>query len=106
MMTFLLNSINDQLEEIREVINEQNANINSLITDESKHFKTTDKTIDTIKQIVSTLDEKQLSEFETFLFTYQQYIERVNRSDEQQNEYVNDMAEMYNDLQVATFDID
>ena len=105
-MTFLLNSINDQLEEIREVINEQNANINSLITDESKHFKTTDETIDTIKQIVSTLDEKQLSEFEPFLFTYQQYIERVNRSDEQQNEYVNDMAEMYNDLQVATFDID
>lgn len=106
MMTFLQNSINDQLEEIREVINEQNANINSLITDESKHLKTTDETIDTIKQIVSTLDEKQLSEFETFLFTYQLYIERVNRSDEQQNEYVNDMAEMYNDLQVATFDID
>lgn len=105
-MTFLQNSINDQLEEIREVINEQNANINSLITDESKHLKTTDKTIDTIKQIVSTLNKKQLSEFETFLFTYQQYIERVNRSDEQQNEYVNDMAEMYNDLQVATFDID
>ena len=47
-MTFLQNSINDQLEEIREVINEQNTNINSLITDESKHFKTTDKTIDTI----------------------------------------------------------
>ena len=105
-MTFLQNSINDQLEEIREVINEQNTNINSLITDESKHLKATDKTIDTIKQIVSTLDEKQLSEFETFLFTYQQYIERVNRSDEQQNEYVNGMAEMYNDLQVATFDID
>lgn len=105
-MTFLLNSINDQLEEIREVINEQNANINSLITDESKHLKTTDETIDTIKQIVSTLNKKQLSEFETLLFTYQQYIERVNRSDEQQNEYVNDMAEMYNDLQVATFDID
>ena len=105
-MTFLLNSINDQLEEIREVINEQNANINSLITDESKHLKTTDETIDTIKQIVSILNKKQLSEFETFLFTYQQYIERVNRSDEQQNEYVNDMAEMYNDLQVATFDID
>lgn len=105
-MTFLQNSINDQLEEIREVINEQNANINSLITDESKHLKTTDETIDTIKQIVSTLDEKQLSEFETFLFTYQLYIERVNRSDEQQNEYVNDMAEMYNDLQVATFDND
>lgn len=105
-MTFLLNSINDQLEDIREVINEQNANINSLITDEDKHLKTTDETIDTIKQIVSTLNEKQLSEFETFLFTYQQYIERVNRSDEQQNEYVNDMGEMYNDLQVATFDID
>lgn len=105
-MTFLLNSINDQLEEIREVINEQNANINSLITDEGKHLKTTDETIDTIKQIVSTLNKKQLSEFETFLSTYEQYIERVNRSDEQQNEYVNDMAEMYNDLQVATFDID
>ena len=105
-MTFLQNSINDQLEEIREVINEQNANINSLITDESKHLKTTDETIDTIKQIVYTLNKKQLSEFETFLFTYQQYIERVNRSDEQQTEYVNDMAEMYNDLQVATFDID
>lgn len=105
-MTFLLNSINDQLEEIREVINEQNTNINSLITDESKHLKSTDETIDTIKQIVSTLNEKQLSEFETFLFTYQQYIERFNRSDEQQNEYVNGMAEMYNDLQVATFDID
>ena len=105
-MTFLLNSINDQLEEIREVINEQNTNINSLIIDESKHLKSTDNTIDTIKQIVSTLNEKQLSEFETFLFTYQQYIERFNRSDEQQNEYVNGMAEMYNDLQVATFDID
>lgn len=105
-MTFLLNSINDQLEEIREVINEQNTNINSLITDEDKHLKSTDNTIDTIKQIVSTLNEKQLSEFETFLFTYQQYIERFNRSDEQQNEYVNGMAEMYNDLQVATFDID
>lgn len=105
-MTFLQNSINDQLEEIREVINEQNTNINSLITDESKHLKTTDETIDTIKQIVSTLNEKQLSEFETFLFTYQQYIERFNRSDEQQNEYVNGMAEMYNDLQVATFDVD
>ena len=105
-MTFLLNSINDQLEDIREVINEQNTNINALITDEDKHLKTTDKTIDTIKQIVSTLNEKQLSEFDTFLFTYQQYIERINRSDEQQNEYVNGMGEMYNDLQVATFDID
>ena len=105
-MTFRLNSINDQLEEIREVINEQYANINSLITDESKHLKTTDNTIDTIKQIVSTLNEKQLSEFDTFLFIYQQYIERINRSDEQQNEFVNDMGETYNDLQVATFDID
>ena len=106
MKTFLLNSINDQLEDIREVINEQNTNINSLITDKDKHLKTTDTTIDTIKQIVSTLNDKQLSEFETFLFTYQQYIERINRSDKQQNEFVSGMAEMYNDLQVATFDID
>ena len=103
---FVLGDLIDTLETLEEDINEQNRQINELIEDESRKQKYISDDINVVKSILVNLDYEQLTALQNIFYQMEQHFYLVNRTDEEQQAFIKNIAADINDLESAKFTFD
>lgn len=94
------------LETLEEDINQQNRQINELIKEESRKQKYITDDINVVKGILVNLDFEQLTALQNIFYQMEQHFYMVNRTDEDEQAFIKNVAEDINNLPTAKFDFD
>lgn len=107
-MDFLFNSVKndliDTLETLEEDINLQKRQVNELIEDNDRKEKYITDDVNIVKSILDKLDYKELKALQSIFYEMENHFYMMNRTEEEQQEFVKGLAEDINDLPTATFD--
>jgi hypothetical protein len=107
-MDFLFNSVKndliDTLETLEEDINLQKRQVNELIEDNDRKEKYITDDVNIVKSILDKLDYKELKALQSIFYEMENHFYMMNRTEEEQQEFVKGLAEDINDMGTATFD--
>ena len=89
---------------LEEDINLQKRQINKLVIEEDRKEKYITDDVNVVKSILEKLEYKELKSLQTIFYEMEQHFYMMNRTEEEQQEFVKGLAEDINDLPTATFD--
>lgn len=94
------------LDILEEDMNLQKRQINEKVIEDSRKEKYITNDVNIVKGIIEKLNLEELSALQTIFYEMEQHFYMCNRTEEEQQEFVKEMAEEYNDLPSAklTFD--
>lgn len=99
---FVLEDLLDTLSTLEEDINLQNRQINELIKDESRKQQYITDDINIVKGILVNLDYEQRTALQNIFYQMEQHFYLCNRTEEEQQAFVRNIAEDINDLPTLT----
>lgn len=103
---FVLGDLLNTLETLEEDINEQNRQINELIKDESRKQKYITDDVNVVKSILVNLDFEELTALQNIFYQMEQHFYLCNRTEEEQQAFIKNIAADINDLESAKFTFD
>lgn len=99
---FVLEELLFTLETLEEDINSQNRQINELIKEESGKLEYITNDVNVVKSILVKLDYEELTALQNIFYQMEQHFYMCNRTDEQQQDFIKNVAKDINDLPTAT----
>lgn len=109
-MDFLFNSVKedliDTLQTLEEDINEQNKQINELILEESRKEKYITDEVNIVKSILEKLNYEELKALHSIFYYMEEHFYLKNRTEEEEIEFIQNIAADINDLESAKFTFD
>lgn len=96
----------DTLDTLEQDINQQKREINELIIKESRKEKYITDDVNLVKSIIEKLNYEELKALETIFYEMEQHFYMCNRTEEEQQAFVKDLAAEFNDLPTATIEFD
>lgn len=109
-MDFLFNSVKkdliDTLDTLEQDINEQNKQINELIIDDKRKEKYITDEINVVKSILEKLNYEELSALHSIFYYMEEHFYLKNRTEEEEIEFIQNIAADINDLESAKFTFD
>ena len=100
------NDLIDTLDCLQEDINLQKRQVNELIEDNDRKEKYITEDVNIVKSILEKLNYKELSALQTIFYEMENHFYMMNRTEEEQQEFVKGLAEDINDLPTAQFVFD
>ena len=94
------------LETLEEDINLQKRQINELVIEDSRKEKYITDDVNIVKSILEKLDYKELKALQSIFYEMEQHFYMMNRTVEEQQEFVEGLAAEINDLPTAKFVFD
>lgn len=109
-MDFLFNSVKkdliDTLNTLEQDINEQNKQINELIIDDKRKEKYITDEVNTVKSIIEKLNFEELKALNSIFYYLEEHFYLKNRTEEEEIEFIQNIAADINDLESAKFIFD
>ena len=99
---FVLEELLFTLETLEEDINSQNRQINELIKEESGKLEYITNDVNIVRNIVLSLDYEQRTALQNIFYQMEQHFYMCNRTDEQQQDFIKNVAKDINALPTAT----
>lgn len=96
----------DILSTLEEDINLQKREINKLIKEESRKEKYITNDVNIVKSILEKLDYKELKALQTIFYEMEQHFYMCNRTTEEEQTFIQNLANDINDLPTARFVFD
>lgn len=96
----------DTLDTLEQDINLQKRQINELVIEESQKEKYISDDVNVVKSIIEKLDFDELSALQNIFYQMEQHFYMVNRTDEDEQAFIKNVAEDINNLPTAKFDFD
>lgn len=103
---FVLEELLFTLETLEEDINSQNRQINELIKEESGKLEYITNDVNIVKDILVKLDYEELTALQNVFYQMEQHFYMCNRTEEQQQDFIKNVAKDINDLPTAKFTFD
>ena len=94
------------LDTLEQDINQQKRQINGLVIEEDRKEKYITDDVNMVKSIIEKLDYKELKALQTVFYEMGQHFYMMNRTVEEQQEFVERLAADINDLPTARFVFD
>lgn len=94
------------LETLEEDINLQKKQINELVIEEDRKEKYITDDVNVVKSIIEKLDYKELKALQNIFYQMEQHFYLVNRTEEEQQNFIKNIAADINDLPTARFVFD
>lgn len=105
-MDFLLKRVKedlfDTLETLQEDINLQKQQINELVIEDSRKEKYITDDVNVVKGIIEKLNYEELKALQSVFYEMEQHFYLCNRTTEEQQTFIQNMADDINDLQTLT----
>lgn len=101
---WVLADLLDTLSTLEEDINLQKQQINELVIEDSRKEKYITDDVNTVKGILQKLDFNELSALQNVFYQMEQHFYMMNRTEEEEQDFIKGLAEDINDLPTATFD--
>lgn len=92
----------DTLETLEQDINLQKQQVNELIDKVDRKEKYITDDVNIVKNVLEKLDYKELKALQTVFYEMEQHFYMMNRTEEEQQEFVKGLAEDINDLPTLT----
>lgn len=106
-MDFLLKRVKedliDTLQTLEEDINEQNEQINELIIDDKRKEKYITDEVNIVKSILEKLNYEELKALQTIFYYMEEHFYLKNRTEEEEIEFIQNIAADINDLESSKF---
>lgn len=103
---WVLEDLLDTLSTLEEDINLQNKQINDLIKEESRKQKYITDDVNVVKGILDKLDYNELTALQNVFYQMEQHFYLCNRTTEEQQDFIKNVAKDINDLPTAKFTFD
>ena len=97
MEDFFRNGLKQIIEVVKEEVNLQNNQINELIENEEKKLEPINNHINKVTEIVNKLSIEELKSLNMFFQYYEEYINMLHRTEEEELEYIKNIAEGRNE---------
>lgn len=94
----------DTLDCLQEDINLQKRQVNELIEDNDRKEKYITDDVNVVKGIIEKLNFEELTALQTIFYEMENHFYMMNRTEEEQQEFVKGLAEDINDLPTLTID--
>ena len=91
---------------LQEDINLQKQQINELVKEDSRKEKYITDDVNIVKSILEKLDYKELSALQSVFYEMEQHFYMMNRTEEEQQDFVKGLAQDINELPTAKFVFD
>lgn len=108
-MDFLLKAVKedlidtlDTLDTLEQDINLQKRQINELVIEESRKEKYITDDVNVVKSIIEKLDFNELTALQSIFYHMGEHFYLCNRTEEEEQAFIKEMAEEINDLPTAT----
>ena len=96
----------DTLDTLEQDINLQKKQVNELIDKVDRKEKYITDDVNIVKNVLEKLDYKELKALQSVFYEMEQHFYMMNRTEEEQQEFVKGLAEDINDLPTARFVFD
>lgn len=103
---FVLGDLLDTLDTLEQDINLQKRQINKLVKEESRKEKYITDDINVVKSILTKLNYEELTALQNIFYQMEQHFYLVNRTDEQEQDFIKNIAADINDMPTAKFTFD
>lgn len=103
---FVLEEFLFTLETLEEDINLQNRQINELIKEESRKLEYITNDVNIVKGILVKLDYEELTALQNVFYQMENHFYMCNRTDEDEQDFIKNVAKDINDLPTARFVFD
>lgn len=103
---FVLEELLFTLETLEEDINLQNRQINELIKEESRKLEYITNDVNIVKGILVKLDYEELTALQNVFYQMENHFYMCNRTDEDEQDFIKNVAKDINDLPTARFVFD
>lgn len=103
---WVLEDLLDTLSTLEEDINLQNKQINDLIKEESRKQKYITDDVNVVKGILEKLDYNELTALQNVFYQMEQHFYMCNRTEEEEQDFIKNVAADINDLPTAKFTFD
>lgn len=97
MEDFFRNGLKQIIEVVKEEVNLQHTQINELIENEEKKLEPINNHINKVTEIVNKLSLEELKSLNWFFQYYEEYINMLHRTEEEELEYIKNIAEGRNE---------
>ena len=94
----------DTLDCLQEDINLQKRQVNELIEDNDRKEKYITDDVNIVKNIIEKLTYEELKALQNIFYQMEQHFYMMNRTEEEEQDFIKGLAEDINDLPTATFD--
>ena len=94
----------DTLDCLQEDINLQKRQVNELIEDNDRKEKYITEDVNIVKNIIEKLTYEELKAVQNIFYQMEQHFYMMNRTEEEEQNFIKGLAEDINDLPTATFD--
>ena len=94
----------DTLDTLEQDINLQKQQINELVIEEDRKEKYITDDVNIVKNILEKLNYEELKAVQNIFYQMEQHFYMMNRTEEEEQDFIKGLAEDINELPTATFD--